>query len=56
MSYQKTVGALCAVDAKQAGNQYVSQDKLVVEFTSPDRRSANLFGGGGGIYIDGKAV
>lgn len=56
MSYQKTVGALCAADTKQVGNQYVGQDKLIVEFTSHDRRSANLFGGGGGLYFDGKAV
>lgn len=34
MSYQKTVGALCAADTKQVGNQYVGQDKLIVE----DRR------------------
>lgn len=32
MSYQKTVGALCAADMKQVGNQYVSQDKLIVVF------------------------
>jgi len=30
-SYQKTVGALCAGDYKGAGQQYVSQDKLVIE-------------------------
>jgi DNA (cytosine-5)-methyltransferase 1 len=28
-TYQKTVGALCSCDAKQAGSQYVNQDKLV---------------------------
>lgn len=34
MSYQKTVGALCAADTKQVGNQYVSQDKLIVQWYS----------------------
>ena len=30
-SYQKTVGALCSGDEKGTGNQYVSQDKCIVD-------------------------
>ena len=55
MSYQKIIGALCASDCKQVSNHTVSQDKLIVEPISPGRRSANSFGGGG-KYIDGKAI
>ena len=32
--YQKVVGALCAADGKQVGNQYVSDGKLIVEAAS----------------------
>lgn len=46
MSYQKIVGALCAADTKQVGNQYVGQDKLIVEPISHGRQSVNSFGGG----------
>lgn len=46
MSYQKICGALCASDCKHVSNHSVSQDKLIVEPILPDRRSANLYGGG----------
>jgi DNA (cytosine-5)-methyltransferase 1 len=31
VNYQEVIGALCADDAKQIGNQYVSQDKVILE-------------------------
>lgn len=37
--YQKTVGALCASDRKGVGNQYVGEDKCIIEYRAdnPDR-------------------
>ena len=35
-SYQDTVGALCRGDEKGVGNQYVSQDKLILSSGKPD--------------------
>lgn len=36
-SYQDTVGALCRGDEKGVGNQYVSQDKLILSSGKPDK-------------------
>lgn len=36
-SYQNTVGALCRGDEKGVGNQYVSQDKLILLSGNPDK-------------------
>jgi len=38
--YQETVGALCRGDEKGAGNQYVSQNKCIVD---PPTAQAGLF-------------
>lgn len=40
--YQKTVGALCSGDEKGAGNQYVSQDKCIVDRARLIRRLTPL--------------
>lgn len=41
-SYQKTVGALCSGDEKGPGNQYVSQDKCIVDRARLIRRLTPL--------------
>ncbi len=41
-TYQETVGSLCSVDKKGVGNQYVSQDKCVVEKRNLIRRLTPL--------------
>jgi DNA (cytosine-5)-methyltransferase 1 len=41
-TYQTTVGALCSGDEKGVGNQYVSQDKCVVERKQLIRRLTTL--------------
>lgn len=38
-SYQSTVGALCRGDEKGVGNQYVSQDKLILSSGNPDEHT-----------------
>ena len=41
-SYQETVGSLCSDDKKGIGNQYVSQDKCIVEKRNLIRRLTPL--------------
>lgn len=36
--YQRTVGALCYSDYKGTGNQYVSDDKLIIERLSNESK------------------
>ena len=31
VQYQKTTGTLCSCDYKGVGNQYVTEDKLIIE-------------------------
>jgi hypothetical protein len=38
VGYQKTIGSLCASGNKGIGNQYVSQDKVIVDI--PDEQTA----------------
>lgn len=56
VDYQKTIGFLCAADQKGINNQYVSQDKVVIE--TPDEQTAYALrmrsgcnGGGKGALI-----